>query len=79
MNALRSLSVTSLFVAVALFLTACNGSAYYGPTVYTPPPVVPFYGWGGAGYYGGAYYGTSAAYYNSSYYRGVNGAAYHTP
>ena len=79
MNSPRALSTAALLFVSALVMTACSNNPYYGPAVYTPPPIVPYYGWGGAGYYGGAYYGTSAAYYNSSYYRGVNGAVYRTP
>lgn len=68
-----------LCITLALSQTGCTGVYTSGPVAYAPSPVVPLYGWGGAGFYGGTYYGTSANYYNSSYYRGVNGAAYRTP
>jgi hypothetical protein len=73
-----------LLAIVAFAQTGCTGyvaAPYSAPYAYTyaPTPVVPLYGWAGAGFYGGTYYGTSAAYCNSSYYRGVSGAAYRTP
>jgi hypothetical protein len=79
-SSLSLLPLVALCALLSVSQSGCSGTYGTGPVVYGPPPsIVPAYGWGGAGFYGGTYYSTRSAYYSSSYYRGVNGVAYRTP
>ena len=49
-------------IVLALSQTGCSDVYAPGPVAYGPSPVVPLYGWSGAGFYGGTYYGSSATY-----------------
>jgi hypothetical protein len=71
------LSLLGLAVICSLLsvsLTGCAGDYYSPPFVYAPlPPIIPFFGWGGAGFYGGSYgngyhysHYSNGGYYNNS-------------
>lgn len=75
---LSLLALVALCPFMLLSQTGCSGVYSTGPAVYgSPAAVVPAYGWGGAGFYGGSYYNNAYrnSYNNSGYYNNSRGGS----